>query len=598
MGEFNIFEGILCGVLSALTALLFVEYFGVPTGFEGSWLILINLLIIFVIAWQFRFGGVFVAFILIFTLGYAAYGPYYQYLREPMDNMRGTMVDLPNTAGNQFHCISLIFSNPQQYITECQFTDQQKQVEEDPLDLGLEIHNFRIPNKIYPGISTIVQVNLENKGDYDALNTYLEFEKGKYDECKLELFDIIGSNYKEKFEVKPGETFGYRFRVRANDPWDESNNCKFAKNKNLIGGDIGIRYSYDYQTESSLEDIKAIRNVDVAEPDYGYIPAKEKAAPANIIMGTVVPLIWKDADVTFKEGDIRINFINERKRGNTTFRGKYVRKYTILSGTEIQKNILKACDSIYENDPSTTCYNTFKENESERKYDHCSVKEGQDELKKLDFSEEECSKAQIVAKKDEDENFEGCYVRITIEINESVGEEKSKECEDKGGTWNDDETLCIKIEKKLDANDEGECNSSIIETYYQVLGTYKRSEFDTITLYVVGDDAKKYVNISCNDESTTDIVICCDKNTDSEDCLIGTKEAVTASEEDKVVLIWKENEINLKPGEERPVYNVKLKLVSFPTNFDYFYFSVKADATYRVSMADKQGLSIYNPHYT
>ncbi len=340
MGKADFLEALICGFLVALTAALFVEYFGVADigkfiGVFAVGLMIVDFGILLLIAWPFRFSGVLVFFVITMILGYAAYGPYATYLRGPMGNIGESLSELPEMAEKQMHCLMLIFTNPMAYQQECVIRDQPLAPGEKPEDYGLEITNFETnfglqqKGEIYAGMPIQIWMTLENKGSYDATNVSIKTTGGKYDVCEnLDVLNITGitGNYSDNIRKETDHYFSLTGSV--NDPWTEE--CTYAKNKMLIGGTIKTTYSYDYQTESYLE-IEAIKNINESKSKFKVNSAKEKAAPANTLMYTFVPLIWKGAGAGFKEGIIPISFKNERRGGKVTFRGKY--EYNWFTGT-------------------------------------------------------------------------------------------------------------------------------------------------------------------------------------------------------------------------------------------------------------------------
>lgn len=312
-------KAVLCGFLIAFNVVLFMNYFLDVSLLPGSlfWFGAIDVAFVFLIAYPFKEGGVIALTIFLLILGYAAYGPYSEHLRGPMSNIGESMSELPGTAEKQMHCLMLIFSNPMAYQQECVLPDQEKATGEKPEDYGLEITNFETnfglqqKGEIYAGMPIQIWMTLENKGSYGATNVSIKTTGGKYEVCEnLEVLNITGitGNYSDNIRKETDHYFSLTGSV--NDPWTEE--CTYAKNKMLIGGTIKTTYSYDYQTESYLE-IEAIKNINESKSKFKVNSAKEKAAPANTLMYTFVPLIWKGAGAGFKEGIIPISFKNERR---------------------------------------------------------------------------------------------------------------------------------------------------------------------------------------------------------------------------------------------------------------------------------------------
>ncbi|MCD6274462.1 MAG: tripartite tricarboxylate transporter TctB family protein [Candidatus Aenigmarchaeota archaeon] len=586
MREADFLEALVCGFLVALSAALFVEYFGIADfgpqmfGIFIGGLALINFGILFLIAWPFRFSGVFVFFVIIMILGYAAYGPYASYLRGPMKQISESLSDMPEMAEKQMHCLMLIFTNPMAYQKECVLVKPRKLSEEKPENFGLEITNFEIqpPKKeIYAGMPLQIWMTLENKGDYDATNVLINSDGGEYEVCEnLKVLNASAhGHYSDR--IKKGTNHYFSLRGKINDPWDEKVKCTYAKNKMVIGGTIKTTYSYDYKTESYLE-IEAIRNTNETTPNFRVESAKVKAAPANILMYTFVPFIWEGAEGSFREGIISVSLKNERKRGKIIFRGKYVHDSKLLAKDMISTALKETyCNLVCETPACIAeCVYSFME-EKNRKYDHCAIVDSNGkELDKLkDLNENECENTKIWVNSSIDGTYTGCFVYRKIDA-------KSQEkCKEKGGKWDNTENVCVKLDKIEDIVSEDLCKSLKTEIFYRVYGKYERSNYDQITVYVVGEEAKNYINLSC-DKNAQNIVMC------------------TNYGEDKVKLTWLNDDLDLNSGDVKLVYSgIKISLAKWPNkNRLKLNFGIKANATYRVEMERTDRLQIDNPHYT
>ena len=572
----SLIRAVLCGFLIAFNVVLFMNYFLDVNVWPASivWFIAIDLGFVFIIAYPFDVNGVIALTIFLLILGYAAYGPYATYLRGPMGDIKESLSDLPGMAEKQIHCLSLIFTNHMAYQQECVISKQPKGPEEEPEDYGIEIMDFEMQpdTEIYGGMPMQIWMTLENMGSYDANNVLIKSDAGEYDECDLEILNIdeggINGNYSEK--IRKETNHYYSVRGKINDPWKED--CTYAKNKMVIGGNIKTTYSYDYQTESYLE-IEAIKNVNESEPEFRVESAKEKAAPANILMYTFVPLIFEGAGEGYKEALIPISFQNERRRGKIIFRGKYVKDNVLLA-----KGVIGAtgyCTIVCLGNPACLSECTASYMQDKIEYNHCEVvsdKENEADTFTLgSFNEEECNEAKIKALTNEKEEYIGCEIYVEIETNDET------DCTKKGGSWKED--ICKKIEK-IDVESKELCERLNTKIIYKVFGNYKRSNYDKITIYLVGDIGE-YVNLECGEDSEDEIVI----------CNPGT---------DKLELIWVNNELDLKPNEKKFVYSgVKVKLTNkFPSDAINFNFGIKADTTYRVEMETTDNLQIKNRDYT
>ena len=587
MREADFLEALVCGFLVALSAALFVEYFGIADfgpqmfGIFIGGLALINFAILFLIAWPFRFSGVFVFFVIIMILGYAAYGPYASYLRGPMSQISESLSDMPEMAEKQMHCLMLIFTNPMAYQRECVFTKPRKLSEEKPEDFGLEITNFEIqpPEKeIYAGMPLQIWMTLENKGDYDATNVLINTDGGEYEVCEnLKVLNAsTHGHYSDR--IKKGTNHYFSLTGRINDPWDEKVKCTYAKNKMVIGGTIKTTYSYNYKTESYLE-IEAIRNTNETTPNFKVESAKVKAAPANILMYTFIPFIWEGAEGGFREGIIPVSLKNERKRGKIIFRGKYVHDNKLLAKDMISTGLKETyCNLVCETPACIAeCVYSFMEEKNRRKYDHCAIVDsnGKEVDRLKDLNENECENTKIWANSSINGTYTGCFVYRKIDA-------KSQEtCKEKGGKWDNTENVCVKLDKIEDIASEDLCKSLKTEIFYRVYGKYERSNYDQITVYVVGEEAKNYINLSC-DKNAQNIVMC------------------TNYGNDKVKLTWLNDDVDLNSGDVKLVYSgVKISLAGWPNkNRLKLNFGIKANATYRVEIERTNRLQIDNPHYT
>ncbi|MCK4428899.1 MAG: hypothetical protein KAU95_00880 [Candidatus Aenigmarchaeota archaeon] len=332
----NLMNAVLCGFLVAFNVVLFLNYFTdiYLTGGSLAWYVIVDLGLIFLVAYPFRMEGMIATTIFLLVLGYAAYGPYAEYLSEPISGIKEGLVELPKLAEHKMHCFSLALTNPMAYQTECVLPDQRKGEEEKPENQGLEINSFGMPTReIYPGMPLQMNLVLENYGDYPAENVEIKTTTGEYDKCgDLPILrDIKPENGTEKLNKSiPMETrWPHYVKGWVEDPWE--GNCTYAKNKMVIGGDIKTIYSYEYKTESHLENINIIKNVAETRTDFQVESAKEKAAPATILMYTFVPLIW-EKEGGFSETTVPISLSNKRKRGKVIFKGQY--KYDWLTATE------------------------------------------------------------------------------------------------------------------------------------------------------------------------------------------------------------------------------------------------------------------------
>ena len=598
MREADFLEAIVCGFLVALTAALFVEYFGIVDigphmfGIFIGGLALINFGILLLIGWPFRFSGVFIFFIITMVLGYAAYGPYAEYVRGPMDNIRESIKTTPGMMERQLHCLSLIMTDPRRYDAECGFDNQVVVPDEKPENYGFEITNFETLTKdIYAGTFMQIETNFENKGDYPAKNVLIEIDGGSYRECdNVDVLNVTGGKRRVLEEVKIGEVYNYRFKGKINDPWLKGVSCTYAKNKAFIGGNINLEYSYDYQTESYIDDLRAIRSSEEIDPKYEVKAAREKAAPGNVLMHTFSPLIWEEE--SFREAMIPISFKNERVEGSLKFRGiNKTNTVELESGWSNEDWCKETCEKISEDVLEYNCIEDCLNSITimNETYHYCKLKP--DNKKINGVNETFCRNSIVGYTEDPDtHDYAGCWAGE----DNSLGETSCKNAEDgiplyrisEGyiGCLNSSNKV-IKIKKYLRNVDKDACMDKSLTPVYKVEGGYSRSCVDNITIYIVGNDGKTYVDLTCGEGSEDDLVSC----------------SPVTGKEDTVVLRWKTGGISLNPGESKPVYSgVKLILKDFPDNANIkeINFGVKADATYRLGIVQNKGLTIYNLHYT
>lgn len=654
MREEDFIEALLCGFLIALTSALIVEYFGVADVgmFMGlaAGLIVINVILLLLVGWPFRLGGVVAIFVVTLILGYAAYGPYATYIREPMREMGESMKEFPILMEKQLHCLALIFTNPMAYQQECVLTDQEKVPEPGPSDdVGLEIVQFEVQpeGEIYAGMPFQIWMTLDNMGDYDAENLIIITDGGEYEQCILEVLNISQDSIDGGVEDKllPRRDHYYGVRGTINDPWETS--CTYAKNKMIIGGVISTDYYYDYQTESYLE-IEVIKNVDEVKPKFQVNSAKEKAAPANVLMYTFSPLIWENVGESFRQGIIPLSFKNERIGGSISFRGEYISNSVVLPESEI--NTLGWCEATCSEKMKgdafceTDCISSFEE--EKKTYHHCAVMLNGKEIYVLEgLKEDECKNTEI-KNLGSDASKNWCLAETTIETSSGGGAETSSEaapyCNGFSGSYTYQNSLfgevtvdcstCkfISLEGTCDCGPVGTtgvesefiskqvlsekceysapetseesdsketetdrktfevgegipCDALTTESAYRVYGKYARDRYDTIKIYIVGDDVAGKVNLGCGDSSKDDLVKCTGGG-------------------NSVELSWINNDVSLGPGETKFIYSgvtVSLGSGSWP-NADGidFNFGIKSDATYRVEMSSSESLRINNPHYT
>ena len=585
MREHSLLEAIFTGLLIALSAVLFVEYIGVTELGDVpviSYLIPISLslvimdfLFLLFIGTPGKAYGTTIFVIILLIIGYAAYGPYAPYLREPMRSIGEGIVAIPELGERQMHCLYLLFTNPMAYTTECGMgVDQPKAPEEKPEDLGLELTNFEFPHtEIYAATPLEITAILENKGDYSAMNTIIEISKNKYEECNLDIFNIsyLSGSYSE--EIKPGEVHYFSAITTINDPWETD--CKYAKNKAVIGGTMTLNYYYSYRTESYI-DIDVVKKFEGEKIEVRS--AKEKAAPGNVLMLTTIPLVWNES-LGFRQKTIQIRFKNERLNGEITFRGESINGTVYLEEDQLSNTAKYWCEEICKDigevgcreGDTKECEKNFEKINSTEAY--CLVKPIEMRIDNLN-----CSKIIIGSRKDN-----GCIAGIPLEgiSNETECLENGTPIYDSEGNYKD----CLNDSTVVDLETKS-CEELSITTVYKVEGQYKREKPDTIRIYIVGEQAEKYVELVCGTQRESDLMRC---------------EQISNKE---VVLTWKKGDNKLQKGETKLIYSALIvKLVDqleWPSklkNVNKFSFVIKADATYRTKITESKSLRIYNPHF-
>ena len=588
-----IMKAALCGFLIAFNTVLFMNYALDITVYENNWIayLAIDIALILLVAYPFKEGGVIAVTIIFLVFGYVLYmSPIADELVGPVNSIKESMSDMPGLAEKQMHCMMLIFTNPMAYQRECGF-DPDPLPEEKPEDFGLEITEFEIQpdTEVYAKMPIQIWTVLENKGDYPAVNVMINSTGKKYRNCKLNSLNITRTSGGKIFSIRPDQTHYYSMMGKVGDPWRGDGKCTYAQNKMRLDGTIETTYSYDYQTESYIE-LKAVRTIDEVKK-FEVVSAKEKAAPANILMFTFVPLIWKltedgseDSDNGYKEAIIPISFQNERQRDKISLRGKTVH-YTayILNGTG--KWCEKVCSEMNEPNCTEDCSNTYHEEESE--YYRCKVN-NTDEMMRGVPNDTIC-KNLVGVPKYVAGKYKSCVMGEKNDITDK------EECIENNGTPipsnkdNEDIYTCVvdKTKKEIETIDESKCNGSKGIPIYKVKGTYSRTIYDKISLSIVGEQAKGFVELKCDNstKSLGDDLVKCESGDNGE-----------------INLIWLNDNLEFKSGDKKLVYSgiiVSLKDgVEWPEEKTKMNFGVRANATYKVTVTRTNTFKVNNPHYT
>jgi len=619
----SLLEAVFTGFLIALSALLFVEYFGVvDLGNISIGILVVDLILIFFVGVPGRSQGSIVILVILLVLGYAAYGPYATYLREPMNNIREGMQQAPSIVGEQIHCLTLLMTNPMQYTRECTMGEQQKAHGEKPEDLGIEITNFELQpeSEIYAGMPLQLWFTLENKGDYTARNLIIRATGSKYENCEYEILNLTpDEKIKFKDNLKPGETYYYGINGITVDPWKDG--CNYAEYKSVIGGNIEVAYSYEYKTESFLN-VEVIKNLNETTPRFRIESAKEKAAPANILMYTFIPLIWEGATESYKKVLIPVSFKNERRDGKITYRGKLVHNTVYLKEGENEIEWCnRTCKEILEPGCNEKNINDCKDDVkivdlNESTYSYCALVSENRFISLSGLNPTDCNNT-FTSRPINDENSQDC---IAYKALPKVSDKS--ECGDNNRIWcnrscinairnnytskslsvpsvlsNADE-LCLVIVTEVESSDLNDCLSLNSTKFYRIYGNYSRNKFDVISIYVVGKLVQKSVELKCGD-AESEVVVCCDDN-----AKVVNKECDSSKNYNDLTvdLVWRENALELDPGEKKFVYSgvyLSLKQGDWPSEFGKsFNFGIKADATYKVEIDKSEYIRINNPHYT
>ncbi|OYT43075.1 MAG: hypothetical protein B6U88_01930 [Candidatus Aenigmarchaeota archaeon ex4484_56] len=581
--EANILEAILCGFLIALSALLFVDYFGIP---EGSimplgfsiGLLIVDLGILLFIGVPGKFNGTLIFMVILLILGYAAYGPYATYLREPMRSVGSSMSDIPNSLEKQMHCVMIVLTNPMAYDVECGVSDQPEI--EQPKAKGIEIEGFEssLQGTLYPDFPVIFQLSLNNYGSYTAENIDVYIESS-YDVCDIPVVDLEPYEDIPK-KLESGGILPYRIYGRITDPWEglydseeesESEDvCKYAKNKKVIGGEVDLNIEYNYYTESNLK-IPIIRDLNTTEKEFRQFrleSSQVKTAPAVVSMFSFVPIV-NNGPQSYRKTQIPIKIKNNEKGGKTIFKGKYA-YISIIVKEEDVNNVDIICDT-YCSDVFVegsinyyNCINNCPDNfiKEDEEYDHCEVFENDIDITTLkDYTEEECGSANI---KWEDES--GCIVYV-------------------GDESNPDKEITLS-----DIGSEDECNNLMIVGMYRVYGNYTRvaGDFSQITITPILQNNDLEIKLSCNGNMA--------ESTKTSECICINNRCV-------IYYTGGDGQIELSTGQEKfkekSIYTgLTLELLKYPENNPpQIDLMLHAEMNYRHKYTLINSVKVNNPYY-
>jgi len=581
-------KAVLCGFLIAFNTVLFMNYF-LDINIIGTsfmWFVLIDAALILLVAYPFQEGGAITITIIFLIFGYALYGPYAEELAGPMRGIKESMSGMPELAEKQMHCMMLIFTNPMAYSQECG-PDQEKVIEEKPEDFGLETVDFKIlPDvDIYAKMPIQIWTVLDNKGDYPAVNVMINSTGEKYRNCEVKVLNVSKTSGGFIDNLRPSQTHHYNMMGLINDPWKGAGKCTYAQNKMRLDGTIETTYSYDYRTESYLE-LEAVKNVDEIKR-FEVPSAREKAAPANTLMFTFSPLIWEGAGDGYREAIIPISFQNEMQKDEINLRGETVH-HMVYMDNDYEKSTWckKVCSELKELDCMADCLASYTKEIS--KAHHCeAVYEEYSRTGEVlkGVATDICGSYRGVPKYNSG-GYTTCIMREDIHATDEP------DCKNRtnsniikhqdGSYW-----FCANAnDKKIDIkfSEEEYCKLARGVIIFQVGGNYKRATSDMISLSIIGEQAKDYLELSCDEsvEVSEDDVVKCESGDDG-----------------KVNLIWLNNKLTLKHGEKKFVYSgVKITLTGFPDDVTKFNFGVKSDANYRVTITRANTFKVNNPYYT
>ncbi len=261
----NFLSGLIAGILIALTAAIFIQYFGVSAWDPLLAFAIINIAFLIFVGIPFKLSGTTVFTIAILFLGYLAYGPYSGYLQPIFYKAGKTFNQIPANVEKTVHCLTLLFTNPMAYTKECVTTKPRTAPKEKPeYANALEATKFQIiPKKLYPGSAVSVAMQLENKGDFDAKNVSVRLYSGKYTRCDLNVLDLTKTEEFNLGTLKKGSVKFISNEGFVNNPWGEDLkgkivkydelNCSTKKAYNVSIKLENIFVGYENYTECSLK---------------------------------------------------------------------------------------------------------------------------------------------------------------------------------------------------------------------------------------------------------------------------------------------------------------------------------------------------------
>ena len=254
MSAENFLSGLIAGFLIALTAAIFIEYFGVSK-IDPFWaFVIVDLAFIFFVGIPFKFPGTVILSIGILFIGYLAYGPYSGYLRPIFHDVGKTFERIPANVEKTVHCLTLLFTNPMAYTEECVITQPKEAPGEKPeYANALEATHFEIiPQKLYPGNSVAVTMQLENKGDFDAENVTVKLFSREYERCDLKVLDLSKAEEFKLGTLKKGSVKFISNEGFVNNPWGDDLEGKIESYDEPLNCSAGKAYNVSIKLESGL----------------------------------------------------------------------------------------------------------------------------------------------------------------------------------------------------------------------------------------------------------------------------------------------------------------------------------------------------------
>ncbi|MBN2094974.1 MAG: hypothetical protein JW727_02905 [Candidatus Aenigmarchaeota archaeon] len=542
----------ICGIIISLCTMLFLNYFHDWNGLGG--MVVIDAVLVLLVAYPARNPllavGVLAAFVL--PVGYFGYGTYAEYIITPLTEATGVenFDELKTMTSHTLHCTLLIMTDQQAYDEECVMNDQQKEVEQQPEDLGLEVTGKRIfPEKeIAAGDPIEISLEFENQGGYEAKNVEISVdttEDVKFRVCEEEVFKEVLSKPSQKHElVRPTENGQYRLIGKVSDPW-MIDNCTYAKNKPFITAKMRTLFSYDYETEAKLP-LEIIKSLNETH-QYNVVTAKEAAAPMAILMHTTTPLSAEDTDYNYRIIQVRLQ--KDYDGGTITFRGKYD---TMDSIYRVGDGALDTLYKAYEDYPENPISSEWKWIKGSEYYDFCVDKA--DPTKRISAKDAlDCAS----------EHYQSC--QDGEDPAKTIAATDAEDCHNKRGT-----PVIITGEPIYKARAQMERSGTVM---------------DEVTITCAGGDNCQYLALSCNGQASEEE---------------GTGGCICQDGVCTIKYVGGKGDLRLeKKGDPEILYGrLKVEVTGFPDDglSNTITVDLRAKATYNVLYDDATTMTIISPH--